>query len=99
MKCDYEALGDYLNRLTTIFSSISDAMAEIESSYQNVLSNQNWNSITRDFYYQEWQSMLENMYIINSKFANIKEYLETVIDNYSRFDKTLVSGFSKTLRS
>ena len=94
MKCDYDALKGYLNRLNSIFANMNQSFANIESSNQAILNHSNWNSITRDFYYKECDKLWDNFDLISTKFLNIRDYIDQVINNYQSADANMKNAFT-----
>jgi len=90
MYCNYVALADYEATLNRNLNILRNALNSIESSLKVISSTSNWNSETRDYFTEKCESIYDNIDILNNKFLNIIQYLDTVIDNYSKIDSKTV---------
>jgi uncharacterized protein YukE len=95
MKCDYDALIDYATVLNQKFNNIKNAISDIESSASTIYNTTNWNSETRDYFVEQFSTMLDNFDTINNKFLNITQYIDTVIDNYKQLESQLSGYFGE----
>ncbi len=91
MYCDYNELENYAVILDTIFKKINTTMDALEDSYKVIYNSANWNSQTRNYFYNQVKEILSNMESVNSKFYNIKIYLDTVVENYRRTEQGISS--------
>ena len=91
MYCDYNELENYANILNTLFKKINTTMDALEDSYKTIYDSANWNSETRNYFYQQIKEILTNMESVNSKFYNVKTYLDTVVENYRIVDQGISS--------
>ena len=93
MYCDYNELENYASSLNTTFNKINSIMDSLEESYKNICNTSNWNSETRNYFYAQTKSILENMESITNKFYNIKTYLNNVVANYRKVDSGISNYF------
>lgn len=94
MYCDYIELANYTVKLNSLFNQISDTMNLLEVSYKTIYNGSNWNSETRNYFLEKTKEVFVNMESINNKFFNIKQYLDTVVDNYTEADQKLGNFFN-----
>lgn len=87
MYCDYEALEDYATALNRTFNSMIKSVNSIEDSFKTATSTNAWDSITRDCLIDMCKTLYSDFDAINDKFANINQYLDSVVSNYRAFDK------------
>lgn len=92
MYCDYNALAGYATTLNNNFNQIKKAMTSIESSFKTIVSSNNWNADTRDYFYEMLSTVFNNFDALNNKFMNVTQYLDNVIDNYKSFDSASFGG-------
>ncbi len=94
MYCDYIELANYTMKLNSLFKQMNDTMDSIEASYKTIYNGSNWNSETRNYFLEKTKEVFTNMESINSKFFNVKQYLDTVVDNYTEADQKLGNIFN-----
>ncbi len=94
MYCDYDALEQYSNTLNSTFNEIIDIMNDIEESYKTISNTSNWQSLTSTYFRDATKNITSNIDIINNKFYNVKQYLDTVVDNYHNTEDSLSNLFS-----
>ncbi len=94
MQCDYNALKEYASLLNKRFNQIRESMNDIENSYKDIVSTNNWSSITREYFYLDnYSKMLINYDTLQNKFNNVNLYLEQVINNYIAFEQAMSQSF------
>lgn len=93
MKCDYVALENCVDELSRLFTLINQNYSSIESAYKNILNLSIWDSITRDYFNGEWNEMLDNIDIVINKLLNIKNHLNTIVDNYRTLELSMSQSF------
>ena len=86
MYCDYDALSDYASNISQKFNDMMSLMDSVDIAFKNIESIGNWDSPTRDYFYNQYASFQENYQTLINKYNNIKQYLETVAENYRRID-------------
>lgn len=87
MRCDYEALDDYRATLNRIFNSVVKSFNGIEDSLKTITSSNNWSGDARDYFSSMSKCIIDDFNIVNNKFTNTIQYLDSVVDNYRSFDK------------
>ena len=93
MYCDYEALKDYAISLNKDFNNCTKAIMGIENSFKTITNINTWNSDTRDYYLEMVNKILTNFDIINNKFNNINQYIDSVITNYQEAEREMMGVF------
>ncbi len=93
MYCDSVALAEYASEMNTILNSLEESYATIEASYKNIYNKANWNSETRDYFFDKTVQVFQNMDAMSTKFLNIKQYLDAVIANYISLNDALSNSF------
>lgn len=93
MYCDYKELENYAKKLNQVFNDIMNTMDSIETSYKSISSNMNWTSEVRNLFFDKTKQVFTNMENVNSKFFNVKLYLDTVVENYTRLDTNIGNMF------
>ena len=86
MYCDYDALQSETDSMGQKFNEIITTLDSIDNCFKNIKSVGVWDSPTRDFLENAYNSFKDNFGNINDKFNNAKEYLENVVENYRRMD-------------
>ncbi len=86
MYCDYNELENYATALNSFFKKINTIMDSLEESYKIIYNNANWNSETRNYFFEQVKMILNNMESVNTKFYNVKVYLDAVVENYRKTD-------------
>lgn len=94
MYCDYTALEEYGNILNSTFNEIIDIMNDIEESYKTISNSTNWQSLTATYFRDATKSIVTNIDIINNKFYNTKQFLDTVVGNYYNSENNIANIFS-----
>ncbi len=90
MYCDYNALIEDANKLNSLFNSLNSHMSNIETYNKSTYSASNWNTITSDYYMDMFKGMINNFDNLVNKCNNVKNHLDTVIDNYKSLDSTFI---------
>lgn len=93
MHCNTVELGKLATEMNTILNSMEENLKTIEESYKKIYFMNNWNSETRNYFYDEAKQVFNNIDAVSSKFLNVKQYLDTVIDNYAKLDNNLAAIF------
>lgn len=93
ISCDYEALKSYAITLNKDFNTIRNAISHFENAMEIATGFSVWDSPTREYYLDLYNSLKENFEIIFDKFNNINQYLDTVIDNYKSAEEQMSSFF------
>ena len=92
MYCDYNALEEYAQTLNKNFNNLNSSISDIEATFKNLFSLNNWDSLTRDYILNLYHTLQDNIEIINNQFNNVNQYIDTVINNYKTIDNPSIYG-------
>lgn len=91
MEIDDTALSEYINDLKKNFKSIENIFSQIQESLDLIYSRISWSGLSRDYFFDVCKKLLDDFKIIQEKFLNISQYVDSVLDNFHEFNSQLLS--------
>lgn len=88
MKFDENLVSQNLEELNKTLRKISDIMEKIEKANDDICNYENWESPVCEEYKSKLKDMKENFLIIDNRFLNIRNFVDTVIGNYMEIDRS-----------
>ncbi len=93
MSVDYNALSSYLDTLNKDFKKITAAFTAIEKSLDNICAYTNWSGESREYFFSVTKKLLDDFEIVNYKFTNVSQYVDSAIDNYRETERRMGAIF------
>lgn len=93
-KINYVNIDSNKKELAGIFNHINQILDNVETACSSIVSSEIWNGQAADYYLKKSKDVSDNFQDINNELKSVINYVDIVIDNYKKFEKSIVNSIS-----
>lgn len=96
-KFDNVGMQNHQNEMIQVFRNLSNVLLNIEKNFDNICVANNWNSETRNYFYNKYKALLTSFNNIENKIININAYIDQVITSHNAVENNLNIGIGSNV--